>query len=173
MWAQVCASFEQLILMIRVGAFVAARSMSKVSPSRKSRCEYVPGSPFGYWLSGAVRRLFVGHHSLEKRGVVPAVGLATSDNERFVRLWWEAPLRTTDWRPYPKGGQYAKFYQDVHLRVWWRADGAEIKAQGAGPLRERIAIRPKHIVVRTTWTDIPASVSKGLRRSCNASWVHL
>ena len=69
-------------------------------------------------------------------------GMSTTDNERFLRYWFEplfqninfgchsldeakdSPLR---WYPYNKGGDYRKWYGNNSLVVNWLNDGAEIK----------------------------------------------
>ena len=48
----------------------------------------IPGSPFSYWVTENVRRLFVEMAPLESEGRENRVGLQTSDNFRFLRAWW-------------------------------------------------------------------------------------
>jgi hypothetical protein len=52
--------------------------------------EKVPGSPFAYWVSERVRRLFRELPPVESDGRAIRIGLQTSDDFRFVRCWWEA-----------------------------------------------------------------------------------
>jgi len=49
----------------------------------------IPGSPFAYWASEAVRRKFRELPPFEGEGRTVRVGLQTSDDFRFVRAWWE------------------------------------------------------------------------------------
>lgn len=49
----------------------------------------VPGSPFAYWVSERLRRLFTDLPPFEGEGQTIRVGLQTSDDFRFVRAWWE------------------------------------------------------------------------------------
>ena len=51
----------------------------------------VPRSPFAYWVSDRVRRLFTELPPFEAEGRTAKQGLATADDFRFVRAWWEAP----------------------------------------------------------------------------------
>ena len=51
----------------------------------------VPGSPFAYWVSDRIRRLFKELPPFEGEGRTVRQGLATADDFRFVRAWWEVP----------------------------------------------------------------------------------
>jgi hypothetical protein len=88
----------------------------------------VPGKPFAYWVSEAVRQTFQRLPRFESDGRTVKQGLATADDFRFVRAWWEVSAGGTAWFPFAKGGAYSPFYADVYLLVNWRGDGAEIKA---------------------------------------------
>ena len=56
------------------------------------RFDAIPGSPWGYWVSESIRALF---ESLPTLGDMarPRQGLATADNTRFLRCWWEVGLQ--------------------------------------------------------------------------------
>lgn len=88
----------------------------------------VPGSPFAYWVSERVRRLFTELPAFEGAGRTVKQGLATADDFRFVRCWWEvdATRVSEKWFPFAKGGAYSPFYADVHLVVNWEDGGREI-----------------------------------------------
>jgi hypothetical protein len=49
----------------------------------------VPESPFAYWVSQRVRRLFAELPAFEGGGRTVKQGLATADDFSFVRCWWE------------------------------------------------------------------------------------
>lgn len=51
----------------------------------------IPGSPIAYWVSDRVREIFLSSETL-KSLAIPKQGMATGDNERFVRLWYEVAL---------------------------------------------------------------------------------
>lgn len=56
-------------------------------------------------------------------------GLSTGDDERFVRLRWEASRNApSGWEPFSKGGEYSWFSGDVHLLINRRGEGAEMAA---------------------------------------------
>ena len=120
----------------------------------------VPGSPFAYWVSERIRRLFAELALFEGEGRTVKQGLATADDFRFVRAWWEVPperildaANGPDWRkdlpafqawcrqrtfagkrwvPFAKGGEYSPYYSDLHLVVNWERDGEEIMELRAG-----------------------------------------
>ena len=95
-----------------------------------------------YWLSEQMMTLF---RRKETVGTYcePRQGLATSDNERFLRLWYEV-LREKEsfstpskeaaqeshfkWFALTKGGEYRKWYGNNYYVVDWENDGAEMKA---------------------------------------------
>ena len=49
----------------------------------------VPGSPFAYWISDLIRNLFDKFPKFEDSAGIAKQGLATADDLRFVRCWWE------------------------------------------------------------------------------------
>lgn len=100
----------------------------------------IPGSPIAYWLGQAALTAFSG----KAIGDILTFkqGIATSDNERFLRLWHETSfpkinlscsspmdLKTSNskWFPYNKGGSYRKWYGNNELIVNWEHDGKEMK----------------------------------------------
>lgn len=89
----------------------------------------VPGSPFAYWTSETIRSVFVTNAPFEADGRTVKQGLATADDFRFVRAWWEVAEAQfgSRWFPFAKGGSYSPYYADVFLRVNWSREGDEIK----------------------------------------------
>jgi len=68
----------------------------------------VPGKPFAYWVSEAVRESFSVFPSVDMSAIVTS-GTGTLDDFRFLRSAWE--LRKGDkWFPFAKGGS---FFADV------------------------------------------------------------
>lgn len=108
---------------------------------RKDTFELIPGCPFSYWVSNRVSEIFNIGIPLE-RIVFPRQGMATSDNDRFLRLWFEVDrenvgfgLKSREeaestgrkWFPYNKGGSFRKWYGNAEYLVNWENDGNEIK----------------------------------------------
>lgn len=104
----------------------------------------IPGSPFAYWISDSIRSLYRTTPPFEGEGREARQGLATGDDFRFVRLWWEVQARRDKWVPYAKGGRYSTFYFDPQLVVNWQHGGLEITTL-LKPGSNRPASRPQNI----------------------------
>jgi hypothetical protein len=92
--------------------------------------QYLENVPFCYKTPPHLLRLFGSHTTIgELLGGLAKVGLATGDNERFVRCYWEVPCDSINrrWRWHAKGGDYLPFRPDVHLVVDWTDDGRLIE----------------------------------------------
>jgi hypothetical protein len=91
----------------------------------------LPGHPLSYWCSAKVVSMLKPSGSLESNNVSPCVGLQTNDDSRFMRLRWEVLAnsigRSATWVFVAKGGEYSKFWDDIHLVVKWQSEGAEVK----------------------------------------------
>lgn len=108
----------------------------------------IPGAPVAYWASGQVINNFK-YPQLEMIAK-PRVGLQTSNNERFVRLWYEVAYTKVrfgvssgeetivsggKWFPHNKGGAYRKWYGNYIYVVDYENNGFNIKAEKAENLR--------------------------------------
>jgi hypothetical protein len=91
----------------------------------------IDGAPLNYRGIGSVAHIFREAPALEPGWGIAAQGLATADDPRFVRCRWEVAEGTTgegrDWAPFAKGGDFSRFYADIHLVVLWRDHGEEIR----------------------------------------------
>jgi len=97
----------------------------------QSELNSFPRRAWMYWLCPAARRAFAEFPALG-RIAPPRQGLATTDNRRFVRYWWEveSPGFTGPrerWMIYAKGGRFRRWYEAARHRVDWADDGREIK----------------------------------------------
>jgi hypothetical protein len=80
----------------------------------------VPRSPFAYLLSDSLRKLFKDLPTFDAVGDKAKQGMATADDFRWVRVWWESlPGENDDAYPVPfaKGGAFSSFYADLPLAV--------------------------------------------------------
>jgi hypothetical protein len=86
----------------------------------------VPGTPFAYWVSEDARAIFTRYQRLEGAGREIKQGIATRDDFRFVRAWWEVARGGEEldskWPLFAKGGAFSPFYSDVTLAVRWDAE---------------------------------------------------
>lgn len=113
--------------------------------SKNSNFKRVPGSIFAYWASEALLGDFAVGEVLKKKGDTRQ-GMATSDNNRFLRLWFEVAYekigfgcKNTEealeahkkWYPYNKGGEYRKWYGNSDYIVNYENDGFEVKDYAA------------------------------------------
>jgi hypothetical protein len=123
-----------------------------------SKFKSISGATFSYWVSSDLLSLFDKYYPIENEGDERTArsGLQTSDDYRFLRLWWEVPAsgildsasseapkfssssfpvwcseRTCEGRPWvrlAKGGEYMPFYSNLSLVINWGGKGRELKA---------------------------------------------
>ena len=130
----------------------------------------IPGSPVAYWVSQAAFEMFeragrIGDFSPAKQG------LATADNDRFLRAWYEVRLSDIDrsctsleeaaksigrWFPYNKGGLFRRWYGNQDFVVDWERDGARIRdfRDAAGKLRSRPQNTCCYFKPSVSWSDV-------------------
>lgn len=131
----------------------------------------IPGLRFVYWLSDAMRKTFTLGKPLEQVAK-PRQGLATADNNQFVREWWEvaqsrssfncksheeAAVNGKRWFLYNKGGEFRKWYGNQEFVVNWERDGAEIRVFGAednGKPRSRAQNTDVYFQSSVSWSNI-------------------
>ncbi len=121
-----------------------------VSTPRQADLLAIPETPFVYWLRPRFFELLRSERRLSDVAEVRQ-GLATADNDRFVRCFWEVseigvvedgrPVRGR-WFWYAKGGRYQKWAGLEWLVLNWANDGEEIK--GFVGANGRIASRPQN-----------------------------
>jgi hypothetical protein len=101
----------------------------------------IPGSPVAYWVSKNVILAFENGVAL---GTIAdsKQGVATADNNRFLRLWNEVDIKKIEfsannceeaaksakkWFPYNKGGDFRRWYGNNDYVVNWENDGNELR----------------------------------------------
>jgi hypothetical protein len=133
----------------------------------------IPREPWVYWIPDDLRNLF---ETLPTLGDVaqPRQGLATANNFRFLRGWWEvgceriafgcqdgeeAKETGKRWFPYMKGGGYRKWYGNQDFVVNWWNNGKEIRNfyKPSGRLASRPQNTDYYFREGVTWTDLGAS----------------
>ena len=96
-----------------------------------SELNQIPDFPFAYWMPTEWVTPFREMNRLKDIGLLVKQGMASSDNFRFVRLWWEVPPDAHRWWPYAKGGGFGPQWHDMDTVVNWEDSGAEIKEYSA------------------------------------------
>ena len=112
----------------------------------KKKCfAKIPDTPIAYWLSDAMYSIFETSKPLSDIAK-PRQGLATSDNDRFLKYWFEPSFASigfdvthiddtrkydSKWFPCTKGGSFRRWYGNNEYIVNWEKDGMEIKAYAA------------------------------------------
>lgn len=130
--------------------------------------EKIPGNPIAYWVSDRVKEVF---EKSEKLGEIaePRQGMATADNDRFLKLWnevafgkiglnfsnrIEAQESGLKWFPYNKGGEFKKWYGNQEYLVNWENDGQELN-----DFKPKSVIRNPNYYFRKgiTWSFVSSS----------------
>jgi hypothetical protein len=111
--------------------------------------QMIPTNPIAYWLSDDFRKTY--NSSIPLGDIAkPCQGMATANNERFLRRWWEtaifdcnfssrdaeeAKASNKSWFPYNKGGAYRKWYGNGEHVVLWKNNGEAIKSFSRAVIR--------------------------------------
>ena len=121
----------------------------------------IPGTPIAYWASDGLISSFKNGKRL---GDITDthLGMATCDNERFLRLWWEVGDKervlpedypysspNVSWVPYNKGGIFRKWYGNDEYVVNWSGNGGTLDKAGAVMINETLRFRPM-----ISWTRV-------------------
>ena len=109
----------------------------------------IPGTPIAYWASDALLDAFANAKQLNEFGK-PRQGLATGENARFVREWWEVDDQKSSysccsleesvssaykWFPYNKGGDFRKWYGNNECVINWEDDGNSVREYSGSVIR--------------------------------------
>ncbi|WP_405256416.1 BREX-1 system adenine-specific DNA-methyltransferase PglX [Ligilactobacillus murinus] len=130
----------------------------------------IPGQPISYWVSENLIHDFVIGKRMDEV-VTPKQGLATADNNRFLREWWEvehdkikfdaksipdAVESGKKWFPYNKGGSFRRWYGNYDYVVNWENDGQEIRNFVDDKGKQRSVVRnPSYYFKEAiTWSDV-------------------
>lgn len=140
-----CADKERLFLEAKQGngtAIINSKLYTINYPNvEQKNFEKIPGAPIGYWVSPKIQEIFTSNLALSAV-CSPTQGLATADNARFLRLWFEpsysrigfgcenaalAARSQKKWFPCNKGGGQRKWYGNQSEVIDWENDGEAIK----------------------------------------------
>ncbi len=105
----------------------------------------IPSKPFAYWVNDNVLSVFSRMDRFEAMAK-PRQGMATSDNKRFLRDWYEVDINKVNfaaedsddavrskkkWFPYNKGGEFRKWFGNNRYLINWENNGSEVKDYAA------------------------------------------
>ncbi len=125
----------------------------------------IPGTPIAYWAGRGVADAFLCGRPL---GDITSthLGMATCDNNRFLRLWWEPssadralpdqyPYRWSQirWVPYNKGGIFRRWSGNDEYVVDWKDSGNYLTESGAVMVKKNLRFKQM-----TTWTRVSSGL---------------
>ena len=136
----------------------------------------IPGTPLAYWVSNTLMEAFAKGNFI---GDIcePRVGMATANNDRFIRLWYEVSMNKIGlgmksreeavsskkkWFPFAKGGEFRKWYGNNDYIVNWENDGVEIrnfKDEKTGRIRSHNYNLDYIFQSAITWTVISSATT--------------
>jgi type II restriction/modification system DNA methylase subunit YeeA len=122
--------------------------------------EKIPGSPIGYWIKKRLIDSFSEGNSIMV-AAPPKQGLATGNNDCFLRNWFEVVItkKKNKWIPINKGGQFRKWYGNNQFVVNWDNNGFLIKnyRDTSGKLRSRPQNQAFYFREGFTWSTTSSS----------------
>lgn len=108
---------------------------------KKEKYKSIPSMPIAYWISDNMERVFLRGTNMSSTAE-PKQGLSTTDNDKYVRLWFEVDknnirlnINNTEetknceekWYQFNKGGEYRRWYGNRYYVVNYENDGISIK----------------------------------------------
>ena len=140
----------------------------------------IPRAPFSYWVNQGILDAFENGKRISDLAVARQ-GMATSDNDRFVRIWSEvaynkigfgckdseaALISKSKWFPFNKGGGFRKWYGNNEYIVNWEDDGKEVKEYASSLYKSytrTIKSIGYYFKSGATWNAITSSSALSLR----------
>jgi len=91
----------------------------------------LPNTPLAYWAPDEILEIFNSSSKLEPIYASVRRGVATGDNFRLLRLFWEIKRfqigKEKQWIWYAKGGEYSPYFAATQLVLRWAEGGSELK----------------------------------------------
>jgi hypothetical protein len=143
----------------------SGRELDRVYHVFDDEIRRIPLASMAYWLTAEERSIYLRYPPLSEIAA-PRQGLATGDNDRFLRQWWEVSARRSfrnaasrleaaqaeaRWFPVQKGGASRRWAGNDDLVVNWEADGKSIEA-----FKPRSVVRNPSYFFRpgATWSSL-------------------
>ena len=126
--------FKKEVFHSALSDFVQHIDNDRVYQLPQEKLKKIKSYPFIYWISDEFREKFKSK-SIDEL-LKPAQGIATTNNNRYLRFWWEvassdiSKLYADDhkkWVGYSKGGPYQKWYGNKWLLINWEKNGYDLK----------------------------------------------
>jgi len=117
----------------------------------------IPGSPIAFSVSQAVRNAFAYGKPFKDIGN-PRVGMQTSNNDKFLRLWheisyrsfYDSSIESPEWIKYVKGGPFRRWYGNLDYLLHYRKNSSYILSQDNATILPLETLR----LPKATWTDL-------------------
>jgi len=88
----------------------------------------VEGAALTYAEVSILTEVYRGTTKFDKNYADVRGGMNSTESARFVRCFWEpATFSQRKWVRYCKGGDFARFYSDLHLVLDWTENGRDLK----------------------------------------------
>ena len=126
--------------------------------TNENQFEVIPGMPRAYWISSALVEDFRKGITFSDIGF-PRVGMQTSNNEKFLRIWYEIKYDEFSagekkWIKYIKGGPYRKWYGNLDYVLWYNNSPTFITSNQKNA---RVLSEEELEMEKVTWTDLATS----------------
>ncbi|WP_422767927.1 BREX-1 system adenine-specific DNA-methyltransferase PglX [Photobacterium leiognathi subsp. mandapamensis] len=140
----------------------------KSSLRSKSEFKGISGQPIAYWATQETIssfRYIDGFKSIKSQATARK-GLATGDNERFIRNWQEVNFdlistsgEENTWAKCNNGGDFRKWYGNQESVIYWKNDGYDIRnfKDDKGKLRSRPQGLDRKFEPMISWTSASSS----------------
>ncbi len=131
----------------------------------------IDSCPVAYWASASLLNAFSALQPLSDYSL-PLQGLATTNNDLFLRNWWEVALARSSfssetrkdalaskkaWFPHCKGGSFRKWYGNRELLINWENDGKDLYkliTERYGSPSKRIVNAGSYFKCGVTYSDV-------------------
>ena len=123
--------------------YISGQSNKHIYTLPQSKLKGIKSYPFIYWISDEFREKF-GEKDLDHKLAIRQ-GLASGDNNRFLRFWWEIDQSHISqvygdkkkWVKYSKGGPYCKWYGNYWLTIAFDKENEQLLSNMGNHLPSR------------------------------------
>ncbi|MET3139909.1 SAM-dependent methyltransferase [Undibacterium sp. GrIS 1.2] len=134
------------------------RTVNLTHDVQQSNFKKIPGSPVAYWVGHKVHNAFECMPSFREEAN-PRVGMQTSNNDRYLRFWWEVRVDeqknsldsdAPKWIVYLKGGAFRRWYGNLEYLLRYNGDSKFILEQPNATVLPLSRLKEP----KCTWTDL-------------------